>query len=309
MEDRNRHDQFEEDLPRPELRLGREPAPVVLRGRDSGEDPPLAGHPFRLEHIEFASEPKEPGIARPRPFREAPDPREALLHLEAGPIDDRGDLLHREGGLETEIGEEPFPLRRIGMRHRLLEQLEVLVGDRFPSEQAIADHLPPLIDQDLRDLVAHRQDRVQGRHRFLEDHRDLAAADLGHPRAVPPEGTVVPDELRFASEPAVHSRFVLAPREEVDPAEPNGARGDPARRGRDQVHDRERGDGLPAPALADQAEDLALLDVEVDAVRGPDHPAGRQELRLQPLDGQQGGQSLTSGASGRGRRAGRRPGG
>jgi hypothetical protein len=32
----------------------------------------------------------------------------------------------------------------------------------------------------LRDLVADREDRVQRRHRLLEDHRDVAPADLAH---------------------------------------------------------------------------------------------------------------------------------
>ena len=35
---------------------------------------------------------------------------------------------------------------------------------------------------DLADLLAHREDRVEGRRRLLEDHRDLVAADVAHLR-------------------------------------------------------------------------------------------------------------------------------
>jgi hypothetical protein len=35
-------------------------------------------------------------------------------------------------------------------------------------------------EQRLHDLLADREDRVERGHRLLEDHRDVAAADLAH---------------------------------------------------------------------------------------------------------------------------------
>ena len=110
----------------------------------------------------------------------------------------------------------------------------------------------------LGDLAPDRQHRVERRHRLLEDHRDLVAAD-------------VPD-------------LVLVHLEEVFALEEDLAADDLARRVRDQPQDRERADALAAAALADEAERLARLDVVGDAVDGLDDALFREEVRPQVLD-------------------------
>ena len=39
---------------------------------------------------------------------------------------------------------------------------------------------PGVQPQRFADLVAHREDRVQRRHRLLKDHRDIVSANLAH---------------------------------------------------------------------------------------------------------------------------------
>ena len=89
--------------------------------------------------------------------------------------------------------------------------------------------------QRLADLAADREHRIEARHRLLEDHADLVAADGAH-------GALV--EL-----------------EQIDPLEANAAR-DLAGRLRDQAQDRHRGNRFAAAALADDGQRLAFLDDE-----------------------------------------------
>src|SRR5690606_33093139 len=51
--------------------------------------------------------------------------------------------------------------------------------------------------------------------------------------------------------------------------------------------DRQRRYGLARPALADDADDLARGDLEVDAVHRARHTRGRPEMRAQRLDPEQ----------------------
>ena len=67
------------------------------------------------------------------------------------------------------------------------------------------------------------------------------------------------------------------------PVEDDLALDDPARRRRDQAHQRERADALAAAGLADQAERLALVQRERHAVDGLDDAVRRVELRLEVL--------------------------
>ena len=53
---------------------------------------------------------------------------------------------------------------------------------------------------------------------------------------------------------------------------------------RDEAHDRQAGHALAAARLADEAHDLATIDVEVDAVHGAHDPVARVERRAQALD-------------------------
>jgi hypothetical protein len=62
---------------------------------------------------------------------------------------------------------------------------------------------------------------------------------------------------------------------------------DAAGRLRDEAHDRERGDGLARARLAHDAERLALVDVQIDAVDGAHDAVIGEEVRLQPADVQQ----------------------
>ena len=108
----------------------------------------------------------------------------------------------------------------------------------------------PLVEPDrLDDLVADREDRVERRHRLLEDHRDLVAADRAH---------LALGELQRGR----GRRSTIAAAD--DP--PGGC---------DQPHDRERGHALAAAGLADDPERAARLDREVDPVDGPDDAAVR----------------------------------
>ena len=59
------------------------------------------------------------------------------------------------------------------------------------------------------------------------------------------------------------------------------ARLDDARACATRPQDGQRGDALAAAGLADQAQDLAPVDVEVDAGDGPDHAVARVERRPQ----------------------------
>ena len=109
----------------------------------------------------------------------------------------------------------------------------------------------------LGQLRADRQRRVERRHRVLEDHRDLPAAHV----------------LELA----------LGQMHEVAALERDRAARD-ARGLREQAHDRERRHRLAAAGLADDAERLALLDGEADAVDGVHVAAARLEVRAEVVD-------------------------
>src|SRR5262249_44799475 len=92
----------------------------------------------------------------------------------------------------------------------------------------------------------------------LEDHRDVVAADLLH--------------------------LGLAKLEEVAALKPDRAADDATRRVGDEAQDRERGHALAAARLADHAQRLAVAHRLGHAVHGA-HPAiGREEVRLQAVD-------------------------
>ena len=131
--------------------------------------------------------------------------------------------------------------------------------DRPRDRLVAADLLVQL--HGLGDLVADGEHRVQRRHRLLEDHRDLVAAD-------PLElGLLELDEVAALEED---------PRALRDPAGPV-----------DQAHHRERRHRLAAARLADDRERAALVDLEVDPVDRPQEALPRVEARAQVLDGEQ----------------------
>ena len=118
------------------------------------------------------------------------------------------------------------------------------------SHAPLAVDLPVELDR-LRDLVAHRVDRVERRHGLLEDHRDGVAADVAH--------------------------LVVGQLQQVAPVEPDLAR-DGLARALDQPHRGHRGDALAAAGLADDAQRLAVLDLERHAVHGADDAVRGEEM-------------------------------
>ena len=104
----------------------------------------------------------------------------------------------------------------------------------------------------LADLVADRVDRVERGHRLLEDHRDVVAAHVAHPRL----GGV---EQVFAGKPDFTIRN--APR-----------------RHRHQPHDGERRHALAAAGFADNAKGPAGLQIEAEPV---DHARDSAVLQVE----------------------------
>ena len=125
----------------------------------------------------------------------------------------------------------------------------------------------------LAELAADGPGRVQRRHRVLRDERDVVAPQLPH------RGVVQAGQLGAA---------------EPDRA----ARDGPA--GRQQPHHRHPGHGLARARLADQADALALLDAERDAVDRADQAVPGGDLGPQVGDLQQA--HAAPPACGRGRR-------
>ena len=112
--------------------------------------------------------------------------------------------------------------------------------------------------QGLGDLRADWDHRVEGAERVLKDHRDGAAAQPAHGAA------------RQA--------------QKLAPAEADRARD--ARRGRQQAQNRLQRDALARAALADDAQDLARIHVEVDAAHRLD-PAAEGDAQV--ADPEEGG--------------------
>ena len=177
------------------------------------------------------------------------------------------DALPHAAGIAVRIVVEA--LARVRDVH-LLEQL-----DRALARLVARDVEVPL--HRLGQLQADRERRVQRRHRILEDHRDLAAAHV----------------------------FELVLRELVQHAalEADLAGLDPRRR-HEQPHDRERRHRLAAARLADDAERLAAIDREADAVDRVHVARPRREIRAEVVDLEQAMQLPA--CEGRARRAGRR---
>ena len=109
-------------------------------------------------------------------------------------------------------------------------------------------------EQGLHHLLADREDRVERGHRLLEDHRDVAAADLAH--------------------------LLGREREQVAPVEGDAALRHPPGLG-EQAHDRERGDRLAAAGLADDRDDFAPIDRIGNALDRADSAARGLEPHMQ----------------------------
>jgi hypothetical protein len=106
-------------------------------------------------------------------------------------------------------------------------------------------------------MPTDRVDRVQRGHRVLEDHRDLVAAQRA-------------ELARRGMQDVLAVEEHLAARDRVDL--------------RVEAHDRQAGDALAAAGLANDAESLAILDREADAVDGLDDAVVGAEMRLKVAD-------------------------
>ena len=118
----------------------------------------------------------------------------------------------------------------------------------------------------LGQLAADRQHRVKRGHRVLEDHPDHLAADVAH-------------------RPAAEAQKVMA-------LELRGALNH--RAGGQQVKKRKHGDGLAAPTLPRDADDLSQLDVVVDPVDHGDESGGGREADAEPAHREQCGHRFCS---------------
>ena len=164
---------------------------------------------------------------------------------------DHDALAHAAGHLVRIVVEAPF-------RSRDLD--EVQHPPRLPARLGAGGRL---VEADhLDDLVAHREERVQARHRLLEDHRDLAPADVPH-------GAV--RQVRD-----VEHAPVACPVEDAAP-------GDPARRG-EEPHDRQARDRLARTRLADDRDGLAAPHREGHPVDRFRHAAPDVEIGAQVVD-------------------------
>ena len=179
--------------------------------------------------------------------------------------------VQRRGGL---VGDDQ--LRAAGERHRDHHPLAHAAGEfvRISVEGALRVrnlHVSEQIDAEfarfflgnllmaqdhVEHLFAHAQDRVQGGHRLLENHRHFAAA---HP-------------LQFH---VAHLEDVAV--EDVDAGCRRNARFS-ARQKPQQAHG---GDGLAGAGLADQADDLAGGDVQRNPAQGFDHRVLAEESQRQ----------------------------
>ena len=104
-------------------------------------------------------------------------------------------------------------------------------------------------------LVADGEDRIERRHRLLEDHRDVVAPDRAH-SLVRQHGDV----------------FALV--EDFPADDPPGTLGQ-------QLDHRERGDALAAAGFADQPHRLARFDAECHPIDRSDLSIAREEGGLQ----------------------------
>ncbi len=113
------------------------------------------------------------------------------------------------------------------------------------------------------DLLTDGKDRVQRRHRLLEDHRDLRAADRAHRRGI---------RLRKVDAIAAGA------------GEFQHAGCDAAAAVLDQPHQRQRGHRFAGARFADDSDRFAASDLERNAANRLHDPLGRAELDRKPGD-------------------------
>jgi hypothetical protein len=110
-------------------------------------------------------------------------------------------------------------------------------------------------------LQPDSEHRVEGGHRFLEDHGDLPAAHLAHLR--------------------------VAQRQQISAGKTDAAARDAAGRFGNEAQDRQCADGFAAARFADDPDRLAFIDGIGNAIHSAHHAGGRIELCAKILDFQQ----------------------
>jgi hypothetical protein len=182
---------------------------------------------------------------------------------------DHDALVHAARELVRKGGEPAFGRRDAD----LLEQLDGAPAVLGPAAAQV--HL-----ERLGDLKAHGEAGVERGHGLLEDHRHVLAGD-------PPAFGRAEAEQVAAVEGQALGRHLGGPGQET--------------------HERQHGDALARSRLADDADQLALVQGQVDAVDRPERPARGRELDGQVVDLEQRHRVSSASAWGRARRATRRP--
>ena len=145
-------------------------------------------------------------------------------------------------------------LFRVAQAH-LAQQLQAALADLLLGHRAV--HA-----QRLRQLPADAQARVQGGHRLLEDHGDVAAAQAADLLVVQVQQVLIVEQHPAADDA-------------------------PGRAG-NQPQQRHGGDALAGAAFADDGQDLAFLHIEADLVDRMDLVAVLLEDGVQVLHVEQG---------------------
>ncbi len=201
--------------------------------------------------------------------RDAEPPRQILHQLEDLRLDghvERGRRLvgDQQLGIAGEAdGDHHALAHAAGELMRILLEAALRIGDADQRQQLDGARLRGFLghaemdEQRLRDLKPDPQDRVERRHRLLEDHRDVMAADLAH--------------------------LLVVELQEIAAVEHDRAGGDLGRLG-EQPHDRQRGDGFARAGFADDRDHLAGMDSVADVLDSAHEPVRRAELDAQVLD-------------------------
>ena len=146
---------------------------------------------------------------------------------------------------------------------RILLEAAFRIGDPDQRQQLDRARLRGFLghaemnEQRLHDLKPDPQNRIERRHRLLEDHRDVMTADPAH--------------------------LLVVELQEIAAVEHDRAGGDFGGLG-EKPHDRQRGDGLARAGFTDDRDHLTGIDGVADVLDRAHEAVGRAELDAQVLD-------------------------